>query len=554
MKSTGQQINKLKIMAKYIFVTGGVVSGLGKGITASSVALLLKAHGYKVFMQKFDPYINVDPGTMSPYQHGEVFVTADGAETDLDLGHYERFIDEELNHTSNITLGRVMKTVIEGERRGDYLGGTVQIVPHVTDEIKRKVYEAAETSGADVVITEVGGTVGDIESEAFLEALRQVRLEHGNGDTLFIHTTLLPALYGSDELKTKPTQHSVIALRSVGIQPDVIVCRTPIMPPDEVKAKIALFCSVSAAHVIASIDVKNIYEVPLVYHQQGMDEAVLDLLRLPSRGFDLRAWQQMVTTVDGLSHEVHISLVGKYTHLPDAYISVAEAMRHAGFTLGAKVMVDYLDAERLEGRNDAEVAELLSTAAGIIVPGGFGSRGTEGMMMACRYAREHKIPFFGICFGMQVAAIEFARDVCQLDGASSTELNPHTPHPVVCLMDEQQDIHDMGGTLRLGNYACRLLPGTLIAAAYGMPEGGIITERHRHRYELNNAFRQVLEEGGLRTAGINPDLDLVEAMELKDHPHFVGVQYHPEFRSRPTHPHPLFVSFIAASARNIHLV
>ena len=536
-------------MAKFIFVTGGVVSGLGKGITASSVALLLKAHGYKVFMQKFDPYINVDPGTMSPYQHGEVFVTADGAETDLDLGHYERFIDEELNRTSNITLGRVMKAVIEGERRGDYLGGTVQIVPHVTDEIKRKVYEAADTSGADVVITEVGGTVGDIESEAFLEALRQFRLEHKNGDTLFIHTTLLPALYGSDELKTKPTQHSVIVLRSVGIQPDMIVCRTPVYPPDEVKAKIALFCSVPASQVIASIDVKNIYEVPLVYHHQKMDEEVLDLLRLPSRGFDLSAWQKMVATVNALSHEVRIALVGKYTHLLDAYISVTEAMRHAGFTIGAKVIVDYIDAERLEGRSDDEVAAILGSASGIIVPGGFGSRGTEGMMVACRYARQKKVPYLGICLGMQVAAIEFARTVCGLKGASSTELDPDTPHPVVCLMDEQRDVHDMGGTLRLGNYACRLVPGTHIAQAYGLPEGGVINERHRHRYELNNAYRQVLEENGLHTAGENPDLGLVEAMELTDHPHFVAVQFHPEFRSRPTRPHPLFVSFISSASK-----
>jgi len=536
-------------MAKFIFVTGGVVSGLGKGITASSVALLLKAHGYKVFMQKFDPYINVDPGTMSPYQHGEVFVTADGAETDLDLGHYERFIDEELNRTSNITLGRVMKAVIEGERRGDYLGGTVQIVPHVTDEIKRKVYEAADTSGADVVITEVGGTVGDIESEAFLEALRQFRLEHKNGDTLFIHTTLLPALYGSDELKTKPTQHSVIVLRSVGIQPDMIVCRTPVYPPDEVKAKIALFCSVPASQVIASIDVKNIYEVPLVYHHQKMDEEVLDLLRLPSRGFDLSAWQKMVATVNALSHEVRIALVGKYTHLLDAYISVTEAMRHAGFTIGAKVIVDYIDAERLEGRSDDEVAAILGSASGIIVPGGFGSRGTEGMMVACRYARQKKVPYLGICLGMQVAAIEFARTVCGLKGASSTELDPDTPHPVVCLMDEQRDVHDMGGTLRLGNYACRLVPGTHTAQAYGLPEGGVINERHRHRYELNNAYRQVLEENGLHTAGENPDLGLVEAMELTDHPHFVAVQFHPEFRSRPTRPHPLFVSFISSASK-----
>ena len=538
-------------MAKFIFVTGGVVSGLGKGITASSIALLLKAHGYKVFMQKFDPYINVDPGTMSPYQHGEVFVTADGTETDLDLGHYERFTGEEMNYTSNITLGKVLKAVIDKERRGDYLGGTVQIVPHVTDEIKHKIYEAASSTGADIVITEIGGTVGDIESEAFLEALRQVKLERPTDETLFIHTTLVPALYGSDELKTKPTQHSVIDLRGAGIQPDIIVCRTPVLPPREVMAKIAMFCSVPATNVIASIDVKNIYEIPLLYHKQGADDIVLTKLNLPTRNFDISVWQRMVDTVNTLQGEVHIALVGKYTHLPDAYISVTEALHHAGYHFGKRVRVDYIDAEGLETTEGA--ASVLSSYDGIIVPGGFGQRGTEGMVAACRYAREKHKPFLGLCLGMQIAVIEYARDVCGLTDASSTEFNPDTPHPVIGLMEEQKGIRNMGGTLRLGNCPCDLQPGTLALKAYGAPQLSntnsplSIQERHRHRYEFNNAYRTLLEQHGLRIAGINPDLDLVEIIELADHPHYIAVQFHPEFRSRPTHPHPLFVSFIGAA-------
>ncbi|MCQ2109930.1 MAG: CTP synthase [Bacteroidaceae bacterium] len=530
-------------MAKYVFVTGGVVSGLGKGITASSIALLLKAHGYKVFMQKFDPYINVDPGTMSPYQHGEVFVTADGTETDLDLGHYERFIDEELNYTSNITLGKVMMTVIEKERRGDYLGGTVQIVPHVTNEIKNKVYEAASSTGADIVITEIGGTNGDIESEAFFEALRQIKLENHYNDTMFVHTTLVPALFGSDELKTKPTQHSVIALRSVGIQPDMIVCRTPVMPDASIKAKIGMFCSVPERNVVASVDVNNIYEIPLLYHEQEVDRIVLEKLGLDAGKFDISQWKQMVDTVNNLHRDIHVALVGKYTGLLDAYISVVEALKHAGFRYGAKIHVDYVSSEDLDNASDAEVAEMLKGFAGICIPGGFGGRGIEGMIKACKYARTNNVPFLGLCLGMQIATIEFARNVCGMADANSTEFHKDLKYPVICLMEEQKDVTRMGGTLRLGNYECRIVPGTLAEKAYGE---SVIMERHRHRYEYNNEFRSQLEAAGLKASGINPKLDLVEMVEIPGHRHFIACQFHPEFKSRPVKAHPLFASFINA--------
>lgn len=533
-------------MAKYVFVTGGVVSGLGKGITASSIALLLKGHGYKVFMQKFDPYINVDPGTMSPYQHGEVFVTADGTETDLDLGHYERYIDEELNYTSNITLGKVLKSVIDKERRGDYLGGTVQIVPHVTDEIKHKVYEAASSTGADIIITEIGGTNGDIESEAFMEGLRQIKLENNPNDTMFVHTTLVPSLFGSDELKTKPTQHSVIELRGAGIQPDMIVCRTNVMPPHEVKAKIGMFCSVPESCVIASVNVNNVYEIPLIYHEQNVDKIVLEKLGLRNRKFNIKAWQKMVNTVNNLSREIHIALVGKYTGLQDAYISVVEAIKHAGYKYDTKVNVDYIDSEKLENVSEEEIKKTLENYSGIIIPGGFGERGIEGMIAACKYARTNNIPFLGLCLGMQIATIEFARDVCGLKDANSTEFSKTTPNPVISLMEEQKGIVNMGGTLRLGNYECHVLPDTLAYKAYNSES---ILERHRHRYEFNNKYRRQMEDAGLVISGVNPKLDLVEMVELPNLKHFIACQFHPEFKSRPTKPHPLFVSFIGKAVK-----
>lgn len=533
-------------MAKYVFVTGGVVSGLGKGITASSIALLLKGHGYKVFMQKFDPYINVDPGTMSPYQHGEVFVTADGTETDLDLGHYERYIDEELNYTSNITLGKVLKSVIDKERRGDYLGGTVQIVPHVTDEIKNKVYEAASSTGADIIITEIGGTNGDIESEAFMEGLRQIKLENNPNDTMFVHTTLVPSLFGSDELKTKPTQHSVIELRGAGIQPDMIVCRTNVMPPHEVKAKIGMFCSVPENCVIASVNVNNVYEIPLIYHEQNVDKIVLEKLGLRNRKFNIKAWQKMVDTVNNLSREIHIALVGKYTGLQDAYISVVEAIKHAGYKYDTKVYVDYIDSEKLENISDEDIKKTLGNYSGIIIPGGFGERGIEGMIAACNYARTNNIPFLGLCLGMQIATIEFARNVCGLKDANSTEFSKTTSNPVISLMEEQKGIINMGGTLRLGNYECHVLPDTIAYKAY---KSESILERHRHRYEFNNKYRRQMEDSGLVISGVNPKLDLVEMVELPNLKHFIACQFHPEFKSRPTKPHPLFVSFIGKAVK-----
>jgi CTP synthase len=533
-------------MAKYVFVTGGVVSGLGKGITASSIALLLKGHGYKVFMQKFDPYINVDPGTMSPYQHGEVFVTADGTETDLDLGHYERYIDEELNYTSNITLGKVLKSVIDKERRGDYLGGTVQIVPHVTDEIKNKVYEAASSTGADIIITEIGGTNGDIESEAFMEGLRQIKLENNPNDTMFVHTTLVPSLFGSDELKTKPTQHSVIELRGAGIQPDMIVCRTNVIPPHEVKAKIGMFCSVPENCVIASVNVNNVYEIPLIYHEQNVDKIVLEKLGLRNRKFNIKAWQKMVDTVNNLSREIHIALVGKYTGLQDAYISVVEAIKHAGYKYDTKVNVDYIDSEKLENISDEDIKKTLGNYSGIIIPGGFGERGIEGMIAACNYARTNNIPFLGLCLGMQIATIEFARNVCGLKDANSTEFSKTTSNPVISLMEEQKGIINMGGTLRLGNYECHVLPDTIAYKAY---KSESILERHRHRYEFNNKYRRQMEDSGLVISGVNPKLDLVEMVELPNLKHFIACQFHPEFKSRPTKPHPLFVSFIGKAVK-----
>lgn len=532
-------------MAKFVFVTGGVVSGLGKGITASSLALLLKARGYKVFMQKFDPYINVDPGTMSPYQHGEVFVTYDGCETDLDLGHYERFIDEELNYTSNITTGKIYQSVIKKERKGDYLGATVQIVPHITNEIKSKVYEAATSSKADIVITEIGGTIGDLESQAFIESLRQIRNELGKENTLFVHVTLVPYIYGSNELKTKPTQHSVNELRSMGIQPDIIVCRTCEKLNTHLKEKISLFCSIPSQNVINSVDVKNIFQIPLDYLDEKMDEIVLKQFGLKINKSNIKYWEDLVHKIDGLKDEIEIALVGKYVELHDAYLSVSESLKHAGYNNNVNIKINWINSEELE-KND-NLDEIFKNSRGIIVPGGFGSRGIEGKIKAINYARTNKIPFLGICLGMQLAVIEFARNVCNLNDASSTEFDELTKNPVIDLMSEQKSIVNMGGTLRLGNYECTIKKGTL---AYEDYKEENIKERHRHRYEFNNKYRKLLEDHNMIFSGINEKANLVEIIELKDHPHFIACQFHPEFKSRPNKPHPLFNSFIRESIKN----
>ena len=530
-------------MTKYVFVTGGVVSGLGKGITASSVALLLKSRGYKVFMQKFDPYINVDPGTMNPIQHGEVFVTYDGCETDLDLGHYERFIDEELNFTSNITSGKIYKSVIDKERHGDYLGATVQMVPHITNEIKNKVYEAGISSGADIVITEIGGTVGDIESQSFIEALRQIQYEKGSEDTFFIHCTLIPFIYGSNELKTKPTQNSVRDLRNMGIRPDALVCRAPFNTSESIKNKLSLFCSVPVENVIDSIDVKNIYEIPINYYNQKIDEIILKQFKLPIKKANLTKWKNLITTVENLKDEIEISLVGKYVELHDAYISVTESLKHAGYKYNTKININWVDSESLED-SKVNLKEVFKNSKGILVPGGFGSRGIEGKIKAIKYARENNIPFLGICLGMQLAVIEFARNVCDIKEASSTEFDPTCKEPIIDLMVDQKSIVNMGGTLRLGNYECKIKKDTL---AYSDYKEEIIFERHRHRYEFNNKYKSILEENGMVFSGINEKANLVEIIELPKHKQFIASQFHPEFKSRPTRPHPLFDSFIKAS-------
>ena len=532
-------------MTKYVFVTGGVVSGLGKGITASSIALLLKARGYKIFMQKFDPYFNVDPGTMNPIQHGEVFVTYDGCETDLDLGHYERFIDEELNYTSNITSGKIYKTVIDKERHGDYLGATVQMVPHITNEIKNKVYEAGLSSGADIVITEIGGTVGDIESQAFIEALRQIQYEKGSENTFFVHCTLIPFIYGSDELKTKPTQNSVRDLRNYGIRCDALVCRVPFDSGNHIKEKLSLFCSIPKSNVIDSVDVKNIYEVPINYHNQGIDEIILKQFGLPIKEANLDYWKKLINTVDNLKDEIEISLVGKYTELHDAYLSVAEALRHAGYKYNTKITINWVDSEKLEGNVD--LSKIFKNTRGIIVPGGFGNRGIEGMIKAIKYAREKDIPFLGICLGMQLSVIEFARDVCNIKEATSTEFDSNTKEPIIDLMADQKSIVNKGGTLRLGNYECTLVKDTL---AYNDYQENKILERHRHRYEFNNKYMDIIKEHGMVISGMNEKANLVEIVEIPKHKHFIACQFHPEFKSRPTKAHPLFASFIKASIDN----
>lgn len=532
-------------MTKYVFVTGGVVSGLGKGITASSLALLLKSRGYKVFMQKFDPYINVDPGTMNPIQHGEVYVTYDGCETDLDLGHYERFIDEELNYTSNITSGKIFSSVIEKERRGEYLGATVQMVPHITNEIKNKVYEAGISSNADIVITEIGGTVGDIESQSFIEALRQIQYELGKTNTFFVHTTLIPYIYGSGELKTKPTQNSVRDLRNMGITPNAIVCRTPIELSDSIKKKLSLFCSVPEENIINAVDVKNIYQIPINFYNQKIDESILKQFELPIKKANIKYWLDLINTVDNLKDEIEIALVGKYVELHDAYLSVAESLHHAGYKYQTKIKINWIDSEILE-KDDVKLKEIFKNSKGILVPGGFGNRGIEGKIKAITYARENNIPFLGICLGMQLAVIEFARNVCGLKEASSTEFNPITKEPIIDLMADQKAIVNMGGTLRLGNYLCKVKKDTLAYNDYKKEE---ILERHRHRYEFNNSYRQILEKNGLVFSGINEVANLVEIIEYPKHQHFIACQFHPEFKSRPTKCHPLFDSFIKASLK-----
>ncbi|KHD37197.1 CTP synthetase [Clostridium acetobutylicum] len=526
---------------KYIFVTGGVVSSLGKGITAASLGRLLKNRGLKVSIQKFDPYINVDPGTMSPYQHGEVFVTDDGAETDLDLGHYERFIDENLSKNSNVTTGKVYWSVINKERRGDYLGGTVQVIPHITNELKERVYRVAKEKDVDVVITEIGGTVGDIESLPFLEAIRQIKYEVGFGNSCFIHVTLLPYLRKAGEIKTKPTQHSVKELRGIGIQPDIIVCRTEKEISKDVRSKIGLFCNIDGDSVISNLDAENLYEVPLMLHDQGLDSLVCRKLELECQEVDNSEWESMVKNIKSLSGEVTIGLVGKYVELHDAYISVVESLNHGGFANNVSVNVKWINSEEVTKDN---VDSVLSDVDGILVPGGFGDRGIEGKIEAIRWARENKIPFFGICLGMQCAVIEYARNVLGLEGAHSSEIDPQTKYPVIDLMPDQKDIDDKGGTMRLGLYACKLSKDT---NAYDAYEEEVIYERHRHRYEFNNEFRKRLTEEGLILAGTSPDDRLVEIVEIKDHPWFVGVQFHPEFKSRPNRPHSLFRDFIKAA-------
>ncbi len=530
-------------MTKYIFVTGGVVSSLGKGITAASLGRLLKNRGLKVTIQKFDPYLNVDPGTMSPYQHGEVFVTDDGAETDLDLGHYERFIDINLSKNSNVTTGKIYSTVISKERRGEYLGGTVQVIPHITNEIKDRVFRAGKEAGSDVVITEIGGTVGDIESLPFLEAIRQIKSDIGRDNVMYIHVTLIPYIKAAGEVKTKPTQHSVKELRSIGIQPNVIVCRTEYPLADELKRKIASLCDIDSNAVIECRDAATLYEVPLNLQAEGLDDYVVRHLNLPAGAPDMTEWEALVARVKSLKKTTEIAIVGKYVALHDAYLSIVESLGHAGFDADSEVSIRWVNAEEIEPGN---VEELLGGVHGILVPGGFGDRGIEGKITAIRYARESGTPFFGICLGMQVAVVEYARHMAGLDGANSSEIHPATPYPVIDLLPEQKDIEDLGGTMRLGLYPCKLAQGSLAADCYG---DELVYERHRHRYEFNNEYRERIEAAGMRISGTSPDGRLVEMIELPDHPWFLAVQFHPEFTSRPNRPQPLFREFVKAALR-----
>lgn len=558
---TGEKPLKEENMIKYVFVSGGVVSGLGKGITAASLGRLLKARGYHVTMQKFDPYLNVDPGTMNPIQHGEVFVTDDGTETDLDLGHYERFIDENLNHNSNVTSGKVYWSVINKERHGDYGGGTVQVIPHITNEIKSRFYtqetDTAEESEKEkapnveirpedvtVAIIEVGGTVGDIESQAFFEAIRQFQQEQGDGNTCMIHVTLVPYLYGSAEMKTKPTQMSVKALQQMGIRADVIVCRSEMEMPQYLKDKIALFCNVPGSHVLQNLNANSIYEVPLMMEDEHLAQAVCDCLNLPCPEPDLTEWKDMVDRLQHPDKKVEIALVGKYTQLHDAYLSVVEALHHGGIENRTEVSIRWVDSEELE-REGCE--KLLSGIDGMIIPGGFGNRGTEGMILAAQYARENRIPYLGICLGMQMAMIEFARHVIGYTDANSSELAPDTAHPVIDLMPEQKNVTDLGGTMRLGAYPCILKKDSKAYQLYGREQ---IFERHRHRYEVNNEYRDIYEAKGMELSGVSPDGHIVEMIELKDHPYYVATQAHPEFKSRPNHAHPLFAGLVKAAAEH----
>ncbi len=535
-------------MTKYIFVTGGVVSSLGKGITAASLGRLLKSRGYKVTVQKFDPYINVDPGTMSPYQHGEVFVTDDGAETDLDLGHYERFIDINLSKRSNVTAGKIYLSVINKERRGDYLGHTVQVIPHITNEIKDRVYRVGTSDNADFVITEIGGTVGDIESLPFLEAIRQVKKEVGKNDVIYIHVTLIPYIKAAGELKTKPTQHSVKELRSIGISPDILVCRSERPISEDMIAKLAMFCDVDPDAVIQNVTADSIYQVPMLLEDQHMDEIVLKKLDMEDRPKDMKSWHDMVARIlKKYDRKVTIAVSGKYVELKDAYISITEALKHAAVYNKTEIDIRWLNAEQLE-EPGTNMDEVMKDVDGILVPGGFGDRGIEGKIKSVQYAREHKIPFFGICLGMQCAVIEYARHKCGLEGANSSEFKPDGPYSVIDLMSDQVDVEDKGGTMRLGLYPCKIYHDTLTQKAYNEP---LIYERHRHRYEFNNAFREKIQGQGLVLGGTSPDGRLVEIIELPqvEHPWFLGCQFHPEFKSRPTNPHPLFREFIAAALR-----
>ena len=532
-------------MSKYIFVTGGVVSSVGKGISVASIGRILKSRDISVSVQKLDPYLNVDPGTMSPYQHGEVFVTQDGAETDLDLGHYERFIDVDLTSASNVTSGQIYSTVIAGERRGDYLGGTIQVIPHVTNEIKRRIREVADLSHAEVVIVEVGGTVGDIEGLPFLEAIRQMRNEEGRDNVLYVHVTFLPHIATTDELKTKPTQHSVNELRRIGIQPDIVLCRSDYEIPQSLKDKISLFCDVAKEAVIPLVTAETIYEVPLMLEETGLSELIIRRLSLEAKDVDLKEWRAMVAKLKTPKDPVSIALVGKYVELRDAYYSVREALCHAGLHHDRQINLLWVHSEDLECDGNIN---LLKSAQGIIIPGGFGYRGIEGMVSAANYARQNNIPYLGLCLGMQVMVIEFGRYALGSNQANSTEFDPHTPYPVIDLLPDQHKISDMGGTMRLGTYPCHLVPMTKAAEAYG---AAVVYERHRHRFEFNNLFRERLEQKGLIASGLSPDNRLVEIVEVKNHPWMVACQFHPEFKSRPNSPHPLFASFVGAAKETL---